>query len=161
MQGVKDKRLLVIEQEFSSPLRVMQRQGNTLAATLRDAWDGRSLQTLAKKSPCRAAEPHVSIIGHITRDELRRELTDTSAANGFGNRFLFVCAKRAQRLPEGGSLTDATLEPLAEKLKQRLAFAAGGHIIGRDDQARARWAEVYDELSEGGAGLGRGRDRPR
>jgi hypothetical protein len=37
-QGVEDKRLLVIEPEFASTLRVMEREGNTLSAQLRQAW---------------------------------------------------------------------------------------------------------------------------
>jgi hypothetical protein len=37
--GIDDKRLLVIEEEFASDLRVMEREGNTLSATIRKAWD--------------------------------------------------------------------------------------------------------------------------
>jgi hypothetical protein len=36
-EGVDDKRILVIEEEFSSPLQVMKREGNILSATLRCA----------------------------------------------------------------------------------------------------------------------------
>ena len=32
--------------------------------------------------------------------ELRRYLTATETGNGFGNRFLWVCAKRSKVLPE-------------------------------------------------------------
>src|SRR5262249_37552958 len=39
--GIADKRLLVIQTEFSSVLKVMRREGNTLSETIRDAWDGR------------------------------------------------------------------------------------------------------------------------
>jgi hypothetical protein len=42
---VDDKRLLVIEPEFASALRNMQRQGNTLSATLREGWDTGNLRT--------------------------------------------------------------------------------------------------------------------
>jgi hypothetical protein len=64
----------------------MSREGNTLSPVLRTAWDGDTLSTLTKHSRERATEPHVSMIGHITREELRRKLTETEAANGFGNR---------------------------------------------------------------------------
>jgi hypothetical protein len=40
-----DKRLLVMEAEFSSTLRVLNRDGNTLSAVLRNAWDGATLRT--------------------------------------------------------------------------------------------------------------------
>ncbi len=42
-EGVADKRLLVEEPEFASPLTVMQRDGNTLSMVVRSAWDDRTL----------------------------------------------------------------------------------------------------------------------
>lgn len=38
-QGVKDKRILVIEQELGAALRAFQRQGNNLSMILRTMWD--------------------------------------------------------------------------------------------------------------------------
>jgi hypothetical protein len=102
--GAEDKRLLVVESEFSQALKTMARAGNTLSPVLRSLWDGGSGGMLTKHSPSKATGAHVSIIGHIVRDELRRELTGTEMANGFANRFLFCCAKRSKLLPEGGSL---------------------------------------------------------
>lgn len=68
--GVTDKRLLIVESEFASTLSVMDRPGNTLSPILRNAWDGRTLETLTKNSPLKATNPHVSIIAHITDNEL-------------------------------------------------------------------------------------------
>jgi hypothetical protein len=42
----KDKRLVVIEPEFSSVLGVMSRQGNTLSAVIREAWDSGDLNVI-------------------------------------------------------------------------------------------------------------------
>ena len=39
-KGEPDKRLLIIEGEFGRGLKAMARQGNTLSAMLREAWDG-------------------------------------------------------------------------------------------------------------------------
>ena len=81
-------------------LKVMTREGNTLSPVIRSAWDSGDLRSLTKNSPARATGAHVSIIGHITKDELRRLLTETESANGFANRFLFLgCA--AQQVPAG------------------------------------------------------------
>jgi hypothetical protein len=45
----QDKRALCIEEELASILQAMNRDGNTLSATLRQLWDGREvIQTLAK-----------------------------------------------------------------------------------------------------------------
>jgi hypothetical protein len=101
--GVIDKRLLVMEPEFASVLQVMAREKNTLSAILRQAWDSTGvLRTLTKNSPVKATDANVSISGHITKDELLRHLTETEAANGFGNRFLWFCSKRAPVSTGGG-----------------------------------------------------------
>ncbi len=92
-EGVSDKRLLAMESELAGLLKVMGRDGNTLSALIRQAWDGGHLRTLTKNSPLKATEAHISIIGHITKGELVRHLTETEAANGFANRFLFACAR--------------------------------------------------------------------
>ena len=70
--GEADKRLLVIESEFANVLKVMTREGNTLSPVIRSAWDCGDLRTMVKNSPAKATGAHISIVGHITRDELRR-----------------------------------------------------------------------------------------
>ena len=112
-EGVSDKRLLVFESEFSRVLRVCARPTNTLSATTRQAWDTGDLRTLTKTSPAVATGAHISIIAHVTSEELRRELDETDMGNGFGNRFLFVCATRSKLLPEGGRPNPTTLDRLA------------------------------------------------
>ena len=66
--GAADKRLLVEEPEFGSPLTVMQREGNTLSMVVRNLWDDRPLQTMTRNSPLRATDTHGTIIGHVTRE---------------------------------------------------------------------------------------------
>ncbi len=151
--GVADKRLLVVEQEFAAALKVAGREGSTLSPVLREAWDGSDLRILTKNSPAVATAPHVSVIGHITKDELLRQLDSTEAANGFANRFLWVCVRRSKVLPEGGHLPEAALHRLAEQLAEVLAFAGEAGELTRDDDAKALWAEVYPDLSEGKPGL--------
>jgi Protein of unknown function (DUF3987) len=102
-EGVEDKRLLVVEPELAGLLKTMSREGNTVSPVLRQAWDGAPLQTLTKNSPAKATNSHISVIGHITSDELLRDLRQTEAANGFANRFLWLLVKRSKVLPFGGS----------------------------------------------------------
>lgn len=152
--GVTDKSLLVIESEFASPLKVMRREGNTLSGVIRQAWDQGDLRTLTKNSPARVTDAHISIIGHVTRLELKRYLTETEAGNGFANRFLFVCSKRSKLLPFGGDLTDADLQPLADRLYAAIEFAQGlDQPIAMNEDAPTLWREVYPDLSEGKPGL--------
>ena len=42
------KRLLCIEEEFSKPITAMRREGNTLSAILRAAWDSKPLEVLTR-----------------------------------------------------------------------------------------------------------------
>ena len=57
------------------------------------------------------------MIGHITRAELERLLTSTEQSNGFANRFLWVHAYRARRLPHGGALDPTALIELGQRLR--------------------------------------------
>jgi len=151
--GVSDKRLLVVEEEFSSTLKVAGREGNTLTEVIRKAWDGKRLGVMTRNNPLAATSPHVSILGHITKDELLRVLDSTDAANGYANRFLWVCVRRSKLLPEGGGLPIDEAEQLIARIRQALAEARKRAEIRRDGQARALWAEVYGDLSEGKPGL--------
>jgi hypothetical protein len=151
--GVSDKRLLVVEPEFSRVLRVIARDGNTLSAVVRGAWDTGAMGVMTRNSPLRATGAHVSIIGHITVEELRRHLSETEAANGFGNRFLWLCVKRSKLLPEGGNLRDEELARLAWRLKEAADFAAHTGRVERDEEARALWRETYPTLTRGYPGL--------
>lgn len=151
--GVEDKRLLVHEAEFASTLRVMNRDGNTLSAIIRQAWDTGDLKTLTKNSPAKATGGHISIVGHITKDELRRYLDRTESGNGFANRILWVCVQRSKTLPEGGNLKESDIALFIDLLSDAIKFAREAGEIKRDDEARAIWREVYPELSEGKPGL--------
>ena len=99
--GVSDKRLLAIEQEFSSMLKVMGREGNSLSGVIRQAYDHGNLSTLTKNSPLKATRAHFSIIGHTTKEELSRYLDATEQGNGFANRFLWMMVTRSKLLPDG------------------------------------------------------------
>jgi hypothetical protein len=151
--GENDKRLLVVEPEFASILRVMGRDGNTLSPIIRQAWDGEDLRTLTKNNPARATGAHISIIGHITKDELKRYLDRTEIGNGFGNRFLWLCVKRSKTLPEGGRIKESDFWPIIQRLKEIVEFGKQVGEIKKDNEAAEIWASVYPELSEGKPGL--------
>jgi hypothetical protein len=152
--GVADKRLLVVEAEFAQVLRQAARAGNTLSATVRSAWDTGTLRTLTKTDPVTATGAHISVIGHITQDELRAELTATDSANGFANRFIFMCVRRSQVLPFGGGAIDAVvLADLAGRIDRAAERARALGEVGMTAAAREVWASVYPTLSQGYQGL--------
>jgi hypothetical protein len=148
-----DKRLLVIQPELASTLKVMSREGSTLSPIIREAWDSGKLRTMVKHDPLSVHDAHICIIGHITVEELRRYLTATEAANGFANRFLFAISARSKCLPEGGNLPEGELDALAERLRPAMAFGRTARLLQRDKNAKELWAKVYPELSEGGTGM--------
>ncbi len=151
--GVSDKRLLVAESEFAGLLKVMQRDGNIISRIIRDAWDRGDLGVMTKKCPTRASGAHISIVGHITVDELTRYLDRTEAANGFANRFLYVAVRRSKTLPHGGNLSNTELIPLAKRLSNVIQdVKVIQQVTMRPDTARL-WESVYPTLSEGQPGL--------
>jgi hypothetical protein len=152
--GVDDKRLLAYESEFASVLRMLERTGNTLSETVRQAWDTGTFRSLTKTNATQATDAHISIVGHVTRDELLRYLTSTESSNGFGNRFLWCAVRRSKVLPFGGNLGESAVQQCA-----RVVFAAAKHArarwqpLVRTPAARDLWRDIYGDLSEGRPGL--------
>lgn len=152
--GIEDKRLVVVEPEFVQILRVIIRQGNTLSADLRSAWDHGNLGSMSKNNPATATGAHVCIIAHVTADELRAELTQNDTANGLANRFLFACVKRSKCLPFGGEeLAESVLDGFANRLKRAAIKARTLTRVQFTERARPIWAKVYPDLSDGHPGL--------
>lgn len=152
-EGEPDKRLFVIEPEFAVTLKAIARETNTLSGVIRQAWDSGDLSTLTKNSPERATGAHISIVAHVTEEELRRYLNETERANGFANRFLWLMVRRSKCLPEGARAPDELLAPLVADLRRAVTHARQLGEIARDDAAKAVWARVYPSLSEGKPGL--------
>lgn len=150
--GVSDKRLLVVEEEFAGTLKIATRDGNTLSATLRQAWDRGELRVMTRTNPLHASGAHVSILGHVTQEELLRYLTLTEYGNGFANRFLWICARRHQLLPDGSGSPD--LHHILPRLYEAVRFARDWQEpVTRDAEARERWHQVYPALSAEREGL--------
>lgn len=150
---VIDKRLLVVEPEFARVLGVAAREGNVLSAVIRDAWDSGRLRVMTRKNPLVATGAHISIIGHITPDELTRRLSDTEVANGFANRFLMAYVKRSKLLPSGGNLEPAVLADLQHKTRTALERARRIGRLTRTAAADQLWDEMYRKVNardEGG-----------
>jgi hypothetical protein len=147
-----DKRTLVYEPEFARVLGVAGREGNVLSAVIRDAWDTGRLRVMTRKDPLVATGAHISVLGHITVEELGRRLSDTEAANGFANRFLFFCVRRSKLLPEGGTMHPDETVRLVRLLRIALEGGRKPNIVKRDDAARELWASMYEQLATHDAG---------
>jgi hypothetical protein len=159
--GESDKRLLLIEPEFAATFKAMERQGNTLSPKIRDAWDHGTLSPLTKLERTTATNAHICIIGHITPYELLRSLSATERANGFANRFLFACVKRAQYLPSGQGAPVPILEPYFARFQRVLESSQLRGRLHRDNEGEELWAAMYRGIEAEhpgmtGAILGRG-----
>jgi hypothetical protein len=152
-EGILDKRLFITEGEFAQTLKVLSREANTLSPVLRNAWDSRKLQTLTKNSPIKATGAHISIIGHITKTELLRALSEMETGNGFANRFLWFCVRRSKCLPFGGDFDQINFTPLLKKLHEAVDFAKTAGQIKWAEDTKPLWASIYPELSEGKPGI--------
>lgn len=144
----RKKRLLVIEPEFASVMARAKREGSTLAAVLRQAWDGRALSVL-NRAELRASSSHIAIIGHITPREFRLKLADADMAGGTYNRFLAFFVERSGRiaLPEG--VSHQVKSELAVRLAAGLKTATEIGPVGLDPEATQLWVdELYDEFTE-------------
>lgn len=147
--GVYDKRLLAKEEEFAAVLRNAARRDSTVSMKLRDAWDTGTFRTMAKNNPDRATDAHVSMLGHITEEELQPSMSPIEAANGFANRILWWFADRSKILPLPESLPMSEAARLGKRLGEVLAFARVTGEVSLADDAKALWVEVYHALSEG------------
>jgi hypothetical protein len=146
--GIADQRLLVIEPEFASVLKASAREISTLSPTLRSAWDGRPLAILTRAAPARATSAHITLIGHITQEELRRHTTTIELANGYLNRILIVACRRQRLLPEGGHHDPLHGTDLTRLLAATLKHAQTAGDVRLDPPARELWHEAYRQLAQ-------------
>ena len=99
-----------------------------------------------KNSPLKATGTHISIIGHITFDELRATLDRTSMFNGFANRFLYACVRRSQLFAVWRFTQRQRRHPACREPAGALDHAK--QVLGRrpiifDKEAAAMWEAEY------------------
>ena len=95
IEGSEDKRVIYVEEELGQLFYKMMSQ-DKVEKMVTKAWDSGVLETLTKHESMRCANPHVSIIGHITPDELYERLEKRLVDNGFSNRWLYALIKPTQ-----------------------------------------------------------------
>jgi hypothetical protein len=158
--AITDKRLLVVESEFANILHQSKRDGNTLSAALRDAWDGTSIRPAVKTCRVWASDPHIGIIGDVTPSELRELMHARELTNGFANRFIFFWAEGDKVLPFPQYTPKHVVEALADRVAQVLRFAGADRHVDMDvmrmefsTDAASLYARLYrGELRDRSAG---------
>ena len=152
--GKDDKRLLLLEGELGAALRAFQRQGNTLSAILRGAWDGVTLEPLTKREKIVATEPHICIVAHITKRELDELMTTSDLWNGFANRFVWLTVRRRAVVPFPKEMADDDVARIAQELARVVVHAhANPGPLRFSNSAADHWAAVYPELTRDYPGI--------
>jgi hypothetical protein len=153
--GESDKRLPLIEEEFAQVFRVIERVGNTLSPVLRQAWDGSQLSIPNKNSGERATNPHVTVIGHITKEELSKFSGSAELLNGFANRFLWCASKRTEDKPFSECVEWTKYPEIIKTLKsviEQFNPTSTAHRLKRNKDANILWEKHYKSLSAGYCG---------
>lgn len=149
--GVGDKRLLVIEGEFGGALRVAGREGSSLSAILRSAWDGGQISPLVSgrsRAVVGASNPHLCIVAHVTQLELIKVLSEVDLFNGLANRFLWACVRRGREMPFPEPMPDEDVDEIGGRLAAALRFAHDGGEMRLAQGARDLWRKLYGELTK-------------
>lgn len=142
-----DRRILLYEEEFAVPLKKMNSENNTLSGILRQAWDSKTLKIMTRTNPVTASNTHVSLIAHVTISDLLRYLNQNDMANGFGNRFIWIMAKRSKIIPSPKGIPESDLANFAHELKQIISEVKQFDEIHRSAEAEKLWTEKYELLS--------------
>jgi hypothetical protein len=153
IRDMGDKRLMIQDEEFASGLACTKREGNTLSMGLRCFWDSGDYAPLTKNNPVRVRNAHICIITHVTMQELAVALADVQAFNGFGNRFLWICARRSKLVPLPSRMPVEEITPIQRELWRLVAQAQQCGLVTMSTGTREQWAHVYPELSQEHSGL--------
>ncbi|MGZ8216901.1 DUF3987 domain-containing protein [Methylomagnum sp.] len=147
---IDDKRLWVVESEFANVLHQARRDGNTLSAALRDAWDGVSIRPATKSARIWASDPHIGIHACITPSELTGLIESRELSNGFANRFLMVWAEKTGNIPFPKATPKHEVDEFANRTARVIKFAKGGYPASKNSRemqlneaARNLYSEVY------------------
>ena len=169
-EGVEDKRCLIVESEFGRMLRTMAKDGSTLSPVFRLAFDTGTLNIPAKTTRNKATGAHLSMVGHVTKAELRRRLEADEIENGFANRMLWWASRRSKVLPRGGAIDVDRFKTVVADLgialrlataQEEMAFSVTGaacfdamyredfgiEVSGRLDDLTARGSAIIARLA--------------
>lgn len=144
--GVPDKRIIFCEPEFQQVLTAGSRAGNNLSSMMRSAWDGEPLETASKNKPCRSLEHSISLIGQITKEELRSSFSSTDMTNGFANRILWIMSRRSKMIANPRPIDRSDLGQIGMELVRKKEFAKSVEEIHFSSEARLAWEHMYAEL---------------
>jgi hypothetical protein len=148
-QNGSDGRMLIVEGELARLITAAARDGSTLSPLIRDAFDSNRLQVANKNSPVETSVAYVGIVANVTAPELMGLLQggrSVEAVNGFGNRFLYIAARRAHLIPDT-AIPQRVIDSATHTLRDAVKSARRIEEMHFNPAASALWAEWYYGLS--------------
>ena len=145
-EGIEDKRLLIIEPEFSKVLAVCNRDGATLSGTLRNFHDGRDQTNVTRSNPSKCTRPHLVMLCHITKEELLKKLKDTDKENGFINRFMICHTVQDRDVPNPKPVDEGNLKVMVGQLLSIIEWVEQGQTMIESGCFRKKMNAVYSKL---------------
>jgi hypothetical protein len=147
-----EKRLYVVEEEFSKVLAQLRRDGNILSQILRESYDSGNLSVMTRSNPLQAFGAHIAITGHITPEELHDRFNHVEMANGFGNRFLWFAVKSDKVIGRPAPIPDEVYLQFKPHVKAVARYPSVDVPLA--DASLGRWEkEMYPALREDKPGL--------
>lgn len=144
--SVAEYRVLVDESEMARLLTAMGRDGSTLSAILRAAFDGTPLGRAVVTSTGTVTWHHVGILGQVTPGELRDKLALSERSNGFANRFLWAAVRQQRLVPLAERPDRYVDQSLVDDLAASLADTATLGSVGMTPDAERVWVDLYAEM---------------
>jgi hypothetical protein len=144
--------VLAVEEELGQVLGNIAREGNSLSGILRKAWGNTYLRNPTKNESVSVDNAYLSIIGHVTPEELKLKLRSQDFSNGLVNRFAYAGAYLARLLPRGGDfeLIENLLSPHLKRMFQAADYGLTNtgmdRPFHRDREAEALFHSRYKGL---------------
>jgi hypothetical protein len=148
---VHDRCVLIVDSDSAASIAFMARRANTLTAVVHDAWEGAELRMLTKTSPTHSTRAHVSILGHATRADLRRDIDRFGLGDAFANLFLWIYTKPEQRPAFDHKAVE--LRESAANICDAICFACSVKGIGFAVETHRVWSDIRGPLSEARPGI--------
>lgn len=142
--------IYMVESEFARVLAVASREGSSASSVLRAAWDFSRLEHRIRKQTYEAPPAPVSMVAHITADELRdgrHGLRLNDIMNGFGNRVLWLYVDRRRIIPNLEPLPDHVRNQLVGRLRSALETSRRAGVVRRSPDADELWVDLYGRMA--------------
>lgn len=146
--GIDDKRLIILDEELASALASMKRDGNKLSTIIRGMWDSGTCAPLTKTAKTKCTDAHVIMCTHSTFSELKAKLEDNEYVNGFGNRFLWVMARRQKLVSRPLPMQEDEVEAVRTTIERAYNGSKDMQRLYFSNDTWSLWDTVYPSLTK-------------